>query len=99
MTDQQLSQIFKALANPNRLQIYRAVMASDERGMSAPEAGCGVADLIHKLKVGAPTVSHHVHALQDVGLIRVERRGKYVHCYPNMDLAADIGRFWQQLLP
>ena len=59
--------------------------------------GCGVADFIGKLSIGAPTVSHHVKALVDAGLIRVEKQGKYVSCFLNEDLYRELGDFFRPL--
>jgi ArsR family transcriptional regulator len=77
------SRVFKALSNPNRLQIYLEVLAHRDSGIEAPEAGCGIADLIIKLSVGAPTISHHVKELVDAGLVTVEKKGKFVSCHLN----------------
>ncbi|ASP40281.1 transcriptional regulator [Bacterioplanes sanyensis] len=95
MNDQQLSQAFRALSDPNRLHIYRTVLASQDQGVAAPEGGCGIGDLMQKLKIGAPTVSHHVHALQNAGLIQLERQGKFVRCYPNRAAARVLMAFFQ----
>lgn len=94
-----LADAFKALAHPNRLQIYLEVVAHhrEKRGMPAPEAGCGVTEFISKLNIGAPTVSHHVKALVDAGLIRVEKQGKFLTCYLNETLYQELGDFFGPL--
>ncbi|WP_430459512.1 ArsR/SmtB family transcription factor [Thalassolituus sp. LLYu03] len=92
-----LADAFKALAHANRLQIYLEVVAhhQQQRGMPAPAAGCGVADFMSKLSIGAPTVSHHVKALVDAGLIRVEKQGKFLTCYLNESLYNELGDFFR----
>lgn len=94
-----LADAFKALAHPNRLSIYLEVVAhhQQQQGMPAPAAGCGVADFISKLNIGAPTVSHHVKALVDAGLIRVEKQGKFLTCYLNETLYNELGDFFTPL--
>lgn len=90
----QLSRAFKALSNPNRLQIYLEVLSHRQSGITAPEAGCGIADLIGKLSVGAPTISHHVKELVDAGLVSVEKNGKYVTCHLNENMQKHLSAFF-----
>lgn len=94
--DQQrrMSKAFKALSNPNRLQIYMEVLAHRQSGIAAPEAGCGVADLISKMNIGAPTISHHVKELVSAGLIDVEKNGKFVTCHLNEETYLEIQNFF-----
>ena len=89
-----LSRAFKALSNPNRLQIYLEVLSHRQSGIAAPEAGCGIADLIGKLSVGAPTVSHHVKELVDAGLVTVEKNGKFVTCHLNEKMQKHLNSFF-----
>lgn len=89
-----LSRVFKALSNPNRLQIYLEVLSHRQSGIAAPEAGCGIADLISKLSVGAPTISHHVKELVDAGLVTVEKNGKFVTCHLNEVMQKQLGAFF-----
>lgn len=89
-----LSRVFKALSNPNRLQIYLEVLSHRQSGIAAPEAGCGIADLIGKLSVGAPTISHHVKELVDAGLVTVEKNGKFVTCHLNEAMQKHLGAFF-----
>ena len=91
-----LSRAFKALSNPNRLQIYLEVLAHRHSGITAPEAGCGIADLIGKLSVGAPTVSHNVKELVDAGLVSVEKNGKYVTCHLNEAMQNQLSLFFSE---
>ena len=90
----QLSRVFKALSNPNRLQIYLEVLSNLQSGIAAPEAGCGIADLIGKLSVGAPTISHHVKELVDAGLVTVEKNGKFVICHLNEEMQKHLNLFF-----
>lgn len=89
-----MSRVFKALSNPNRLQIYLEVLSHRQSGIAAPEAGCGIADLIGKLSVGAPTISHHVKELVDAGLVTVEKNGKFVTCHLNEEMQKRLNVFF-----
>jgi predicted transcriptional regulator len=60
-----LLQFFKALANENRLKLL-GVLADRE---------CGVEELATLLDVKAPTVSHHLGILADLGLVQMRREG------------------------
>src|SRR5512132_3638108 len=66
------AQIFKALADPNRLRLLSLVKASD-----GGEA-C-VCDLTAPLDLGQPTVSHHLKILVDAGLLLREKRGTWAY--------------------
>lgn len=74
-----LARAFKALSNPNRLQIYTEILRR-QRSALGPEHSCALFDFINSLEIGAPTVSHHIKELVNAGLITVERDGKYLAC-------------------
>ena len=62
-----LTRAFKALSNPNRLQIYQEILHKQVSEVS--DSGCRVVDFINAMRVGAPTISHHLSKLADVGLL------------------------------
>lgn len=62
--------MFKALGDPVRLQLVAALARADET--------C-VCDLTPLVDVSAPTVSHHLKILREVGLVECERRGTWVY--------------------
>lgn len=51
-------------------------MKQEER--SYEKCDCLIADIIERLKIGAPTVSHHLKELANADLITTERRGKFL---------------------
>ncbi|MGB8095685.1 MAG: metalloregulator ArsR/SmtB family transcription factor [Terracidiphilus sp.] len=61
--------IFKALADPHRLELLRRIA----------RAGCPLAcaDARSALAISAATLSHHVSELDSAGLIDVRREGKF----------------------
>ena len=80
-TDQveQLSGLFKALADPARLQILHMLK-------EAPAPVC-VCDFTAALELGQPTVSHHLARLKEAGLIGSEKRGVWAFYELRRDLA------------
>jgi ArsR family transcriptional regulator len=69
---QELSRLFKALADPVRLQLLSMIGARD-----TGEA-C-VCDLNDAFELSQPTISHHLKVLRKAGLITSERRGTWVY--------------------
>jgi DNA-binding transcriptional ArsR family regulator len=78
------AEMFKALSNPNRLDIFLRLVSCCPPGTkcsSNAEARRFVGELGEKLDITLSTVSHHIKELRQAGLIRVERRGKNIECW------------------
>jgi DNA-binding transcriptional ArsR family regulator len=89
---QRLARAFKALSHPNRLRIYTAILKQESARI---ETGCGcfITDVVRSLRIGAPTISHHIKELVHADLITVERQGKFLVCKVNpktADLVRDL---------
>ena len=67
---ERLAEQLKALADPVRLQLLSLVMSCD--------SAC-ICDLTEPVGLSQPTVSHHMKILVEAGLLRREKRGKWVH--------------------
>lgn len=67
----ELAQGFSALADPIRLRVLSILAA-------APGGEVCVCDFVEPLGKSQPTVSHHLKVLSEAGLVRGERRGKWV---------------------
>jgi ArsR family transcriptional regulator, arsenate/arsenite/antimonite-responsive transcriptional repressor len=67
----ELAHAFSALGDPVRLRILSMLAA-------APQGEVCVCDFVGPLGKSQPTVSHHLKVLGDAGLVRAERRGKWV---------------------
>ncbi|MCM1971317.1 helix-turn-helix transcriptional regulator [Streptomyces sp. G1] len=67
---ERIATMFHALGNPVRLRLFSAA-ASHESGEACV---CDISDV----GVSAPTVSHHLKKLKEVGLLTSERRGTWV---------------------
>lgn len=93
MDDAKLVKMFKALAHPNRFRLFTEIW---EEGEGSYEEGhaCFLHDVMEKLNVGAPTVSHHLEKLVSAGLIRTERQGKYVTCRVEPDAIDALRAFF-----
>ncbi len=61
----------KALADENRLEMYRLIAAQD-----APLCAC---DVVDRFGLSQPTVSHHLKVLREAGLVTVSRSGVWAH--------------------
>ncbi len=59
--------VFKALADPTRLEILRLVGAQ-----AGPTCVC---DIVDHFDLSQPTISHHLKILREAGLVRQSRTG------------------------
>ena len=66
----ELAGLFKVLADPARLRLLSLIAA-------APGGACAC-DLVEPLGRSQPTVSHHLKALREAGLVEGERVGAWV---------------------
>lgn len=83
-----LSEIFKLLAEPNRLKILCSL------GLECRP----VSDVVEATGLSQTNVSFHLRALREASLVRPERRGAFVYyCLPDPGLLKllDDFRHWQ----
>ncbi|MCL4508344.1 MAG: metalloregulator ArsR/SmtB family transcription factor [Chloroflexi bacterium] len=66
------SQMFRAIANPARLQILHLLKCAEH-----PLCVCELTDA---LPLSQPTVSHHLARLRSAGLLITHRRGVWTYC-------------------
>lgn len=85
--------MFKALAHPNRFQLFLEIMKVGESDFAEGHA-CFLHTIMERLNVGAPTVSHHLKELTNAGLIITERKGKFVTCRVDAEAFAALGSFF-----
>lgn len=90
---------FKALASPQRLRILAALAGDcetpscDGPAASASGARRRVGEIAASLDLAPSTVSHHLRALREAGLMRVEKRGRTIECWVCRDAIGNLGRF------
>jgi ArsR family transcriptional regulator len=68
---EELAEVFKALSDPTRMRLVK--LLGEGRGALCVNA------LAHRLGVSQSAVSQHLRVLRQVGLVRGERRGYFVH--------------------
>jgi ArsR family transcriptional regulator, arsenate/arsenite/antimonite-responsive transcriptional repressor len=90
----QAAKVLKALSHPNRLEIYLSIVRGGQETFAVNHCGgkgcCVVSSLIESLKIGAPTVSHHLKELVNAGLIVTERQGKFLIARPAPETLAEV---------
>jgi ArsR family transcriptional regulator len=85
---QRFAEVFKALSNPNRLQIFLSLVSCCPPGTKCISDAAGqpcVGELGQDLEIDPSTVSHHLKELRRSGLIRMEKRGKKVICWVDQE--------------
>ncbi|WP_027187698.1 ArsR/SmtB family transcription factor [Desulfovibrio cuneatus] len=89
MEPKKAAKIFKALSNPNRLELYLKIMECHE---SEFDAGCEcfLINIMNSFSIGAPTISHHIKELVNAGLIETEKKGKLLICRVNQDIVEEV---------
>lgn len=89
MDTKKYAQIFKALSNENRLELYLQIVKKHEASFEKGRE-CLMTDIIERLNIGAPTISHHLKELANAGLIYTEKKGKYLVCSINEELVDEV---------
>ena len=107
MKQSNYAKIFKALSNPQRLEIFMMIYnnchgkGSSEFKLKEGSDCCPVAGSLHKaftkvcdcLDLSRSTISHHFKELQNAGLITCEREGQTFRCRVNQDAVDSIKDF------
>jgi len=89
MNAKRLAEAYKALSNEKRLEIFLQILKSERK--SFPKAcDCFVSEIIGKIGIGAPTVSHHLKELAGAGLIETEKNGKFLVARVNRKALTEI---------
>lgn len=96
---EELSDIFKALSNPNRLKIMHKLMDCCNLGtklqFDVHKRTAYIGELGADLGIGKSTISHHIKELRRVKLIITERHGQKIKCWTNAELITSIGDFFR----
>ncbi len=81
MHEAELVKVLKALADPKRIRMTRAIAA-------AGELSCGQVNALFHLS--QPTISHHLKILADAKVIAVREAGQHHFISVNLDLLDEI---------
>jgi ArsR family transcriptional regulator len=80
----QLAGWFKVLGDPVRLRLLSLIAAQREASAAY--------ELVERLGVSQPTISHHLKVLFEVGLVDREKRGRWVFYRPVPERLAILSR-------
>lgn len=69
LTNKQITVIFKALCDENRVQIFRLLQGGER-------CAC---ELLDEMQLSQPTLSHHMKILCDSGLVNGRKKGKWMY--------------------
>ena len=93
MDTKKIAKVLKALSNENRLELYLEIMKQHETCYETNcDTACFISDVASHLKIGAPTVSHHLKELENADLISTERDGKFVVAKINEDTIDEVSK-------
>ena len=86
---QEIAELFRVLGDPTRIEILRHLSLADE-------VACTTLD--HILPVSKSTISYHIKALKNVGLLTVRKDGRWYHYTLQRDrLEALLPGFFERL--
>jgi ArsR family transcriptional regulator len=97
--DEALAAVFKALGDPTRLRIFQTLCSCvqavevDETGECRPAGSLSVGEVCCRFGGSMSTISHHLKELRLAGLIRMEKRGRWIYCSVNPASLELIGGF------
>ena len=87
-TMQELTKVFKALSDGNRLKIFTLLL----------EGTLCVKALVNCLDISQPAISAHLRVLREADLIKAEKRGYWVHYSANQEKAQQVVKRFNSLL-
>jgi len=87
---------FKALANPNRLAIFKRLVACcpDGRACDIEDSLC-ISEIGAEMDIAPSTLSHHMKELANAGLVATERQGKNILCRVDLDKVDQLAKFFK----
>ena len=94
-----ITKIFKALSNEQRLKLFKMIYDCQVEKLSNKDSTCvkGVDKAFTKacnyLSIARSTVSHHMKELENAGLISTTRKGQSFTCEINMGAVKAIQQF------
>lgn len=86
LNDETAAALLSQLGNPTRLKIVRQLVRAGKSGMA-------VGEIQKELGIPGSTLSHHIHHLRGVGLIRQTRESTVLRCFVAYEKIEDIVRF------
>jgi len=74
------------LGHSTRMSVFRLLVKAGNNGLP-------VGEVQKMLNVSAPNLSHHLHRLIAVDLVRQERDGRTLYCYAQLDSLREVMGF------
>lgn len=106
ISNEELALTFKALGDPTRLGIFEMLRCCsgegvevDEQGQVRPAGSLSVGEVCCRIGGSMSTISHHLKELRLAGLIRMEKRGRWIYCSVNPEALAHIRTFVEETDP
>ncbi|MES9939156.1 MAG: metalloregulator ArsR/SmtB family transcription factor [Candidatus Thiodiazotropha sp. 6PLUC2] len=96
--DGEMAEMFKALGNSHRLQIFKRLSSCCQPGTRCDleqAMSFSVGELGEGLGIAPSTLSHHLKELHRSGLIEMERQGKRVVCWIDPETLTSLGNFFK----
>ena len=84
-----LTDVFKALSNPNRLKVFQTICRAARR----LKKGLTIEQICRETRMKQPAVSHHVAHLERAGLVTRTKSRWWVHCTPTAGGLDAVARF------
>lgn len=84
-----LTDVFKALSNPNRLRVFRVITKAARRS----KKGFTIEQICRETGMKQPAVSHHVAHLERAGIVTRTKARWWVHCTPTPGGLEALARF------
>jgi len=89
MDTKKMAKVFKALSNPNRLELYLKIVENQEASYD-DDGGCLMCNITQTFNIGSPTISHHLKELSNADLIFTERKGKFLVAKVNEKMVDEV---------
>jgi ArsR family transcriptional regulator len=74
------------LGNDTRMSVFRLLVKAGPEGLA-------VGDIQQRLSMSGSTLSHHLHRLISVGLMRQQRDGRTLYCIVELDALNEVVNF------
>ena len=90
----------KALADPTRRRIIELLKKKGCCSCSevrAADPGLCICDLESALSLSQPTITHHIQALREAGLITTWKIGRWVYCRRKEEALDQLGEWLQKV--
>ncbi len=97
-TIERQSLMFKALSNVNRLTLFNRLMNCCQPGTKcSPDEAIKfcVGELGEGLDIAPSTLSHHLKELNRAGLVMMQRNGKNIECWVEVDVLNELACFFK----